>query len=99
MRRGTTPTHTFTLPFDTNTVEKVRVIYAQGDIVKVVKKETDCKLSGNKISVKLTQQDTLRLNSKIKVDIQVRVVTRSEDSLASDIITVSVGRCLGSEVL
>lgn len=99
MRRGTTPKHTFTLPFDTSAVAKARVIYAQGDVVKVVKKEADCELSGNTISVKLTQADTLRLNHKLKTDIQVRVVTHDKDAFASDIITVSTKQCLSDEVL
>lgn len=99
MRRGTTPTHTFTLPFDTSVVDKVRVIYAQGDIVKIVKKELDCELSRNTISVKLTQAETLRLNHRLKTDIQLRVVTHSGEALASGIVTVTTTQCLSDEVL
>lgn len=99
MRQGTTPKHTFTLPFDTGTVAKVRVTYAQGGVVKVVKKETDCEMFGDVISVRLTQVDTLCFNCKLKTDIQVRVVTRDGEVLASDIITVSTKRCLDHEVL
>ena len=99
MRRGTTPRHTFTLPFDTGNVSKVRVLYAQNDVLKIVKKETDAELSGNVISVRLTQAETLRLNCNLKTDIQVRVVTYDGDAFASDIITVKTERCLDSEVL
>lgn len=99
MRRGTTPTHTFTLPFDTNAVSKVRVIYAQDDVVKIVKKESDAKMSGKQIVVKLAQSDTLRLNCNLKTEIQLRVVTNAGDALASDIFKVSTQRCLSDEVL
>lgn len=99
MRRGTSPTHTFTLPFDTNIVAKVRIIYAQRDVIKIVKKETDCEMSGNTISVKLTQADTLRLSCSLKTDIQLKVLTVSNDSFVSDIITRNTDKCLSDEVL
>lgn len=99
MRQGTTPTHTFTLPFDTNIVSKVRVIYAQGEIVKVVKRENEVQMEGNTITVTLTQADTLRLNHRLRTEIQIRVLTHSEDAFASDIIEVRTDRCLTEEVL
>jgi hypothetical protein len=99
MRRGTTPTHTFTLPFETKDVTKVRVIYAQRDMVKIVKKESDAELQGNTITVRLTQTETLKLNDNLKTDIQVRVLTGDGNSFVSDIITVSTERCLTDEVL
>lgn len=99
MRQGTTPKHTFTLPFDTGIVAKVRVVYAQRDDVKIVKTEADAEMDGNVLSVKLTQEDTLQLNCSLKTHIQVRVVTHDGDALVSDIITVNTERCLDSEVL
>jgi hypothetical protein len=99
MRQGTTPKHTFTLPFDTGIVDKVRVVYAQRDDVKIVKTEADAEMQGNNLSVKLTQEDTLQLNSSLKTHIQVRVVTYNGDALTSDIITVNTERCLDGEVL
>ena len=99
MRRGTTPTHTFTIPFNTSEVSKLRVIYAQRDNIKIVKTEDDAELLDNKIVVKLTQADTLRLNCKLKTDIQIRILTHGGDSLVSDIYTRSVKQCLSNEVL
>jgi hypothetical protein len=99
MRQGTTPKHTFTLPFDTSIVAKVRVVYAQRDDVKIVKTEADAEMQGNNLSVKLTQEDTLQLNGSLKTHIQVRVVTHDGDSFVSDIITVNTDRCLDGEVL
>lgn len=99
MRRGTTPTHTFTLPFSVDVIDKIRVIYAQSEIVKFIKKKSDVQLNGNKVVVKLTQQDTFKLNCKLKTDIQLRVLTTSGDALTSDIYTLSTKRCLDDEVL
>lgn len=99
MIRGTTPTHTFTLPFDTNLVKCVKVIYAQNDRVILTKKTDDCILSENKVKVKLTQEDTFAFDCKYTVQIQIRALALDGDSLISDIYTVSVGKCLDDEVL
>lgn len=99
MRQGTTPKHTFTIPFDTSVARKVRVIYAQDDIVKILKKEADCELTGNKIVTRLTQEETFRLNPYQKTNIQVRVFTRDGDSFVSKIVTVKTEQCLDKEVL
>ena len=97
MKRGTTPTHTFTLPFDVSVIEKARVLYSQGEELKLTK--TDCVLDGNTLTVKLTQEDTFKLDCGKFVDIQLRVLTPGGDALNSDIIRVAVDRCLENEVL
>lgn len=99
MIRGTTPTHTFTLPFDASFIKCVKVIYAQNDKVIFSKETTDCTLSGNTVTTKLTQADTLAFDCHYAVQIQVRALTLGDDALASDIYTVSVGKCLDGEVL
>lgn len=97
MRRGTTPTHTFTLPFDTDTLSKVRVIYAQDDIPVLVR--DDAELDGNNVVVKLTQEETLKFNEQKNVEIQLRALTADgEDAIASDIMRASVKRLLENEV-
>ena len=99
MRRGTTPTHTFVLPFDVSTISKLHVLYAQDEQVKIRKTETDVTLDGNKVVLTLTQEDTLLLECKKTVEIQIRVLTAGGDALNSDIIRVPVERCLEDEVL
>lgn len=99
MRRGTTPKHTFTLPFDTADVAKVRVIYAQGDEVVLVKCEDDVSFEGNDITLKLTQEETLSFSCKTSVKVQIRVLTTAGDALSSDPCIVSVEECLEDEVL
>lgn len=99
MKRGTTPTHTFTLPFETDMIQKLHILYAQDEQVKIRKTEADCTKEGNAISLTLTQEDTLLLECKKTVEIQVRVLTLGGEALNSDIIRVPVERCLESEVL
>lgn len=99
MKRGTTPTHIFTLPFDTETVKTARIIYSQSNEVIFVKTGDQLTLDGDTITVKLTQEDTLAFDCKKNVEIQVRVLTHSGDAMASDIEQVSPYRCLEDEVL
>lgn len=97
--RGTTPTHTFKIPFDVSLVQKAVVIYAQDDIVVFSKETEQCHMNGNEISVTLTQEDTLKLDCKKLVQIQLRVLTTDGTALASVVTRMNVGKCLKDEVL
>jgi len=99
MIRGTTPLHVFKLPFSTENIEKVRVIYSQNNKPVVKKELCDCTLEGNTIKLKLTQEDTLELDCKFPVEIQVRVLMAGGDVLASFPLETSLYRCLEDEVL
>lgn len=96
MKRGTTPTHTFTVPFDTAGISEARVIYSQQGRTVLVK--TDLTMEKNVITVRLTQEDTFRF-SPDRVDIQLRVKFPDGTVLASDIRTVPVERCLEEVVM
>jgi len=99
MIRGTTPTHVYTIPFEVENVAKVRIIYAQRGVVKFVKNETDCVMEGKTISVRLKQEDTLTLTDGNCVDIQIRVLTISDEAFASQPMKATVCACLEEEVL
>jgi len=99
MIRGTTPTHTFVLPFDVSVIDKLRIVYAQDEVVKITKTDGDATLRGDTVSVRLTQEETLLLDCKKSVEIQVRVLTPAGDALTSDIIRIPISRCLDSEVM
>lgn len=99
MIRGTTPTHTFMIPFDTSRIEDLRISYAQSDREIIVKDKDDCTLEGNTIKVTLSQEDTFLFDCKKTVALQVRVKTLDGTALSSEIITVKVGKCLNNEVL
>lgn len=99
MIRGTTPLHVFTLPFSTDLIKNLRVIYSQNDEPVLKKELDDCKLNGNTVEVKLSQVDTFTFNSDYPVEIQVRVLTKTGDALASLPQRVGLDRCLENEVL
>ncbi len=99
MIRGTTPLHVFTLPFSTDLVEKVRVIYSQKDEIVLRKEGETCTLNDTNVSVKLSQEETFLFNCNYPVDIQIRVLMKSGDALTSLPQRVGLDKCLENEVL
>lgn len=99
MKRGTTPTHEFVLPFSVDNIDDVEITYCQNG-KEILKKYADqCTMDGKTISLKLSQDETFAFDENVNVEIQLRVLTKGEDVLASDIFTVSCKRCLSDEVL
>lgn len=100
MRRYTTPTHIFTMPFDTAEIAKARLIYAQGETPVFVKELADCECSEQTLSVTLTQEETAMLDcKKVFVEIQAHVLTTDGQSLVSKPVRVPVEKCFDTEVL
>jgi hypothetical protein len=99
MIRGTTPTHTFNIPFDTSLVDEVKITYAQEDEIILTKGTTDCTLENNAIKVTLSQEDTFKFDHAKAVQIQIRILTVGGEALASVIEKVGVSKCLDNEVL
>lgn len=82
--QGTTPTHTFSLPFDTSIVKAARFVYIQDDEVMIVKAGEDVMMDGLKVATTLTQEDTFALTPDVEVVLILRVLTMGGDALASD---------------
>jgi hypothetical protein len=99
MRRGTTPTHIFEVPFDVSMIKSVKIFYAQGDVIVFEKLTEDCELNGNTIKTTLTQEDTLKLDHKKPVEIQLRILTLDGKALASLVERVGVDKMIDNEVL
>lgn len=105
MYRGTTPTLTFTLPFEGDRLDLLSIAFAQvkpleGLEPKVILEKTlaDCTVSGNCVAVTLTEEETLRLRGGKSVDIQLRAAV-GEQRMASKIFTVQVEEILKDGVL
>lgn len=100
MTRGTTPIHTFYLEdYNTNIISKIRILYAQNDKNILIKEEKDCIFEENTITTKLTQEETYLFDDKQIVQIQLHILTTTNESLVSDIERVKVEKCLDTEVL
>lgn len=104
MTRGTTPTLQFVLPFAANIIDVLDIAFSQqlqpyspAQIV-LDKNLTDCTIDGDTVSLVLSQEDTLALSSAQDVEIQLRILSNGS-ALASQIITVPVGRILKDGVL
>lgn len=97
--RGTTPTHKFTLPFDTSLIKEVMVIYAQDDVEVFHKSTDECILKENTVTTELTQIETLSLSEERPVQIQLRMLTSEGKAIKTKPRTVSPGVCLNDEVL
>lgn len=99
MIRGTTPTHVFTVPFDTSVISKIKVIYSQKDSILVTKTEADCTISGNKIKVTLTRKETLSFDAKKPAEVQLEIFTIDNKVIASIPKRFGVTRNLDNEVM
>ena len=76
MRRGTTPTIVFHLPFGVEEINNCEVYFSQNDELIIEKKFEDCVLDGSTLSVTLTQAETLAFSSDDngRVEMQLRFV-------------------------
>lgn len=99
MIRGTTPTHIFNLPIQTNSIKEVRVSYKQGDTILVEKTEHDVKMTSTAIKLTLSQEDTLKFAANIPVQVQLKVLTTGDVVLATPVRMVQVSVILNEEVL
>lgn len=97
--RGTTPTLSFKIPFGTELLAEGYITLAQNNEEVLSKQLCDCNLKDDIISVRLTQTETLELNSDCTTQIQLRVRTVEGEALASQIITVSTHRILRDGVI
>lgn len=93
MIRGTTPTLSFILPFDTGHLTDGWVTISQAGEIVIDKQLSACSCEANKVRVKLTQEETLQLADRITY-IQLRVKTNDGDVLASEIITTEARKIL-----
>jgi hypothetical protein len=101
MIRGTTPTLEFTMPFDTSLIAELYITITQNGATALEKTLSDCNCNDTSVSLTLTQEDTLRLEQKPYSDseMQIRVRTVAGEVLASDIMSIYVGRILKDGVI
>lgn len=98
MTRGTTPTHTFTLPdnLKTATLSALYITYAQRGTTVLEKTLDDVTNNNGVLNCTLTQADTLKFEvldkhcGCDKVAIQVRMKTSDGTAMASDIMSVPI---------
>lgn len=99
MRKGTTPSLTFKLPFTVGTISNAKVTLCQRH-VKLEKRLCDCEINEeDSLTIKLTQEETFLFDCNSYINVQLRVVTENGDALASDVFNIPVAQCLDDEVI
>ena len=99
MIRGTTPTHIFKLPIETDTIRQLRITYNQCGKTVLEATESDCTLTGQEIRYRLTQEDTLLFTPLAAVELQIKVLTTDDNVMASKVMSLAVEKILNTEVL
>lgn len=94
MIRGTTPLLKFILPFNVSIIQLVYITFSQKGNEVFTLETSNCTLSESIISAKLTQQQTLLFKHNTPVEIQIRILTKDEDALVSNIIRTTVEKIL-----
>lgn len=102
MRRGTTPTHTFTTDVDLSSAEVMYITYQQRSKTILEKTLDDATIEGNKVTVRLTQAETLRFSDDYasnEVKIQIRARTHDSSAWVSNVMTTTVDRLLKEGII
>lgn len=94
MRRGTTTTLGFKIPFDTGEITILNISFEQKGQIVLEKTLTDCVLNSDSILCPLSESDTLKLMGSTHVKIQLRVKKTNGDVIASDIMNGFVERII-----
>ena len=97
MRRGSTPTHVFTVDLDL-TDANIYVSYEQDGRVIIEKTGEDLTVTPNSVTTSLTQEDTLSFHPG-EVLIQLRYVKPSGEADASNILRAQFERIIKDGVI
>ena len=99
MIRGTTPKLEFALPFEIDSLDEAYITLSQKNVPLVEKSLENCECAGKTLSVRLAQEDTLKLDCDYHTEIQVRAKLVSGEVIASNIFTCTTGRILKDGVI
>lgn len=94
MIRGTTPTIRYILPFDVDVIDKVWLTFSQNQNEVLTLENDDLTISGTSISAYLTQAQTLEFDTYSSVAMQLRILTKEGNAIASNIMYTDVGAIL-----
>ena len=97
--RGTTPTHIFTLPFEKELLADLRINYLQDNKKVLTKGKNDVTISGNDVTLMLTQEETFLFKEGKNVEVQLKIKTTDGQVLNSDIIEMRIDKSLDNEVI
>ena len=77
----------------------MEITYAQHDSILITKRLVDCTLEGDVVTVELSQEDTFKFDITTQIQMQLRVLTITNQAYATDILLTSISKSLSKEVL
>ena len=98
MIRGTTPINHFNVDLDLTEADVIYITYKQNGKVAFEKEKSDIAVTAERLSVKLSQADTLKLDAR-EVEIQIRARFPDGNAVASNIIKTTASRILKDGVI
>lgn len=92
MRRGTTPTLTFTTPYAADLVQSGYITFQQRgvNVLDVELSDPTITIADNAISITLTQEQTLSFTTAAPCEAQIRAILTSGKAVASNIVCIPV---------
>lgn len=98
--QGTTPTFSFTLPFETAQVNGFFATFRQGEKNVLEKNLTDFVAEEYTLSVTLSQEETFLFKPNQNVRLQARLADKEGNAFASPVFTLHVAPVLkGGDVI
>lgn len=98
MNYGTNQPEKITLPISVDLIKTLEMTYKQDETV-LRKHKDDVELSGNKVTIPFTQEETFMFEPDIPVRSQLRLVTTYNEVVKSRIYTQYIDPTLSREVL
>lgn len=94
MNRGSTPTCIFDVDMDLRQATIVLVTFKQCDTIVIEKDLPDVTVTETQVQVKLTQAETLKLDDKKRVFMQIRAKFANGDTFPSNVMETTVEELL-----
>lgn len=92
MRRGTTPTLTFTTPYEAELIQSGYLTFQQrgANVLDVPLDDPSITIADEAISISLTQEQTLAFTAAAPAQAQIRAMLTSNKAVASNIVTIPI---------
>ena len=97
--RGTTPTQKFNTSIDLSSATVIYVSYKQHNKVVIERTVDNIVVTSTYLQFALTQEESLSLDDKVKVEIQIRAKFPNGTAVASNIIEADAGKILKGGVI
>ena len=92
MYRGTTPTHTFDIPFLSTELSELTISYLQDGKVVLQKSLEDCIVEDYVVKVTLTKADTCEFKHTFPVMVQLQITTTGGKTYVDNVSTFNAKR-------